>query len=95
METLKAIGQILVVILIVGAVVATMTHRWQSKFTSGNLAKAFFWFGLINGALALFTQYGFVYQVGTQNLFADPTFYLLLGITSMLGGVYLNTEKRS
>lgn len=95
METLKAIGQVLVVVLIVGAVVATMTHRWQSKFTSANLAKAFFWFGIICGVMALFTQYGFVYQVGTQNLFAEPTFFLLLAIVSMLGGVYLNTEKRA
>ncbi|MEK7636956.1 MAG: hypothetical protein AAB402_01010 [Patescibacteria group bacterium] len=95
METLKIIGQILVVVFIVGGVVMTMTHRWQSKFTQGNLAKAFFWFGLICGALAIFTQYGFVYQVGTQSLFAEPTFYFLLGMVSMLGGIYINTEKRA
>lgn len=93
METLKMIGQILVVVVIVGGVVATMSHGWQKKFSKGNLAKAFFWFGLVCGVLAIFTQYGFVYQVGTQNLFADPTFFLLLAIVGMLGGVYLNTEK--
>ncbi len=88
------IGVIIVVVVIVGGVLLTMSHRWQNKFTSANLAKAFFWFGLVCGVLAMFTQYGFVNQVGTQNLFADPTFYLLLGAVSMLGGVYLNTEKR-
>lgn len=93
METLKLIGQILVVVVIVGGVVVTMTHHWQSKFTKMNLAKAFFWFGLVCGVMAIFTQYGFVYQVGTQNLFADPTFFLLLASVGMLGGIYLNTEK--
>lgn len=95
METLKALLQVVVVIIIVGAIVATMGHRWQNKFTSANLAKVFFWFGVVCGTFALFTQYGFVYQVGTTNLFAEPTFYLLLGMVSMLGGIYLNTEKRS
>lgn len=94
METLQMIGTVIVVVVIVGGVLMTMSHRWQNKFTSAMLGKAFFWFGLICGVLAVFTQYGFVYQVGTQNLFADPTFYMLLGMTSMLGGIYLNTEKR-
>lgn len=57
------------------------------------LAKAFFWFGLAMGVLAFFTQYGFVYQVGTQQLFADPVFYLLLGMLSMLAGIFVNTNK--
>lgn len=95
METLKIVGQILVVVIIVGGVLMTMTHRWQSKFTSATLAKAFFWFAMVLGIMAVFTQYGFVYQVGTENLFADPTFYLLLAIVAMLGGVYLNTEKKA
>ncbi|MBI5467080.1 MAG: hypothetical protein HY975_02590 [Candidatus Kerfeldbacteria bacterium] len=63
------------------------------KLNTSVLAKAFFWFGLVCGVFAVFTQYGFVYQVGTQNLFADPTFYLLLGGVGMLGGIFLNTEK--
>ncbi len=88
------LGTVIVVVVIVGGVLTTMSHRWQSKFTSANLAKSFFWFGLILGVLAVFTQYGFVYQVGTQNLFADPTFYMLLGMLSMLGGIYINTEKK-
>jgi hypothetical protein len=93
METLKMIGQILVVVILVGGVVVTMTHHWQNKFTNKNLARTMFWFGLICGVLAVFTQYGFVYQVGTQSLFAEPTFYMLLGMLSILGGIYLNTEK--
>lgn len=63
------------------------------KFDTSVLAKAFFWFGLACGVLAFFTQYGFVYQVGTQQLFADPVFYLLLGSMSMLAGIFLNTDK--
>ncbi len=94
METLKTIIEVIVVVVIVGGVIATMSHRWQNKFTNAMLAKAFFWFALVNGVLAVFTQYGFVYQVGTQELFADPTFYLLLAIVAMLGGIYLNTEKK-
>lgn len=93
METLKTIGQILVVVILVGGFVVTMSTGWQKKFSKQVLAKAFFWFGLVCGVLAVFTQYGFVYQVGTQNLFAEPTFYLLLAMVAMLGGVYLNTEK--
>ncbi len=94
METLKIIGQIIVVVALVGGVVATMTHHWQSKFSSGNLARAFFWFGLVCAALAIFTQYGLAYQVGTDSLFAEPAFYLLLSMIGMLGGIYLNTEKK-
>ena len=94
METLKMLATIIVVVVLVGGVLMTMSHRWQSKFTNAMLAKAFFWFGLVCGVLAVFTQYGFVYQVGTQNLFADPTFYMLLGMVSMLGGIYINTEKK-
>ncbi len=94
METLKMIGQVVVVVLIVGAVLATMAHRWQSKFTSANLARVFFWFGLVCAAMAIFTQYSAVYQVGTPNLFGDAGFFLPLGMLSMLGGILLNTEKR-
>lgn len=68
-----------------------MAMMW--KLNTSVLGKAFFWFGLIMGVFAVFTQYGFVYQVGTQSLFAEPTFYLLIGILSMLGGIFLNTEK--
>lgn len=57
------------------------------------LAKVFFWFGLVCGVFGVFTQYGFSYQVGTQNLFADPVFYFLLGSLSMLGGIFLNTDR--
>ena len=86
--------EILVAIIIVAGVVFTMTHQWQKKFNNAVLAKSFYWFALINGVLAIFTQYGFVYQVGTQDIFAEPTFYFLLGMLSMLGGIYLNTERR-
>ena len=63
------------------------------KMGTGTLARAFFWFGLINGVFAVFTQYGLTYQVGSQSLFADPVFYLLLGGMSLLAGIFLNTEK--
>lgn len=93
METLKIVGQIIVVVALVGGLLVTMTHQWQKKFSKAILAKAFYWFGLVCSILAVFTQYGFVYQVGTQTLFAEPTFYFLLAMVSMLAGVYLNTEK--
>jgi hypothetical protein len=60
---------------------------------TGSLARAFFWFGLVCGLFAVFTQYGFTYQVGSQRLFADPVFYLLLGGMSMMAGIFVNTEK--
>ncbi|MBI2984375.1 MAG: hypothetical protein HYY50_02005 [Candidatus Kerfeldbacteria bacterium] len=63
------------------------------KYEVSSLAKAFFWFGLVNGVLAFWVQYGFVYQTGTQQLFGDPVFHLLLGSLSMLAGVFLNTER--
>ena len=64
------------------------------KLDSSALGKAFYWFGLANGIMAFFAQYGFVYQVGTQQLFADPVFHLLMGNLGILAGIYLNTEKR-
>lgn len=63
------------------------------KIGTASLARAFFWFGLVCGIFAVFTQYGFRYQVGSQALFADPVFYLLLGGVSMLGGIFMNTER--
>ena len=63
------------------------------KVGTAALARAFFWFGLVCGLFAVFTQYGFRYQVGNQSLFADPVFYLLLGGLSMLGGIFMNTER--
>lgn len=94
METLKIIGQVLVVVAIVGGAVVTMTHHWQNKYTPANLAKALYWFGLICGALGIFAQYGSAYQVGTQEVFGDANFFIYLGILSVLGGIYLNTEKK-
>lgn len=63
------------------------------KVSTSSLGRAFFWFGLVCGLFAVFTQYGLTYQVGSQTLFADPVFYLLLGGMSFLGGIYINTEK--
>lgn len=94
METLLTIAQVIIVLAIVGGAIATLSHRWQSKFSKANLAQVFFIFGLICGALAIFTQYGAAYQVGTQDIFADANFYLYLGILSTLGAVYLKSDKR-
>lgn len=63
------------------------------KFETSSLAKAFFWFGIANGLMAFWVQYGFVNQVGTQQLFGDPVFHLLLGLLSLMAGVFLNTER--
>lgn len=57
------------------------------------LSKAFFWFGLACGVFAIFTQYGVAYQVGTQKVFGDASFYLLTGALSMLAAIYLNTDS--
>ena len=94
MDTLIIIGQVVIVLAIVGGAIATLTPRWQSRFSQANLAKSFFWFGFVCGAFAIFAQYGDAYQVGTQDIFADASFYLYLGILSFLGGIYVNTEKR-
>ena len=94
METLLTIAQVIIVLAIVGGAIATMTHRWQNRFSQTHLATAFFAFGLVCGALAIFTQYGAAYQVGTQDIFADATFYLLLGMLSAICAVYLKADKR-
>jgi hypothetical protein len=94
METFLIIAQVVIVLAIVGGAIATMSHRWQSKFSRFTLAQVFFTFGLICGALAVFTQYGNAYQVGAQDVFADAGFYLLLGILSILGAIYLKSDKR-
>ena len=94
MDTLLIIAQVIIVLAIVGGGIATMSHRWQNRFSQATLAKAFFTFGLLCGAFAIFTQYGNAYQVGTQDVFADASFYLYLGILSTLAAVYLKSEKR-
>ncbi len=63
------------------------------KFDLAALGKAFFWFGLANGLIAFWVQYGFVYQTGTQQLFGDPVFHLLLAMVGMLAGIFVNTER--
>ncbi|MBI3572790.1 MAG: hypothetical protein HY092_01155 [Candidatus Kerfeldbacteria bacterium] len=63
------------------------------KFDTSILGKCFFWFGLVCGVLGIFTQYGVAYQVGTQRVFADATFYFLLGSLAMLAGIFLNTDQ--
>lgn len=45
--------------------------------------------------MAVVTQRGLINQTGLENLFADATFYLLLGALAMLGGIYLNTDRDS
>lgn len=45
--------------------------------------------------MAVVTQRGLINQTGLANLFADATFYLLLGGLAMLGGIYLNTDRDS
>ncbi len=65
------------------------------QFNKGMLAKVFFYFALYCGVMAVVTQRGLINQTGLGNLFADATFYLLLGSLSMLGGIYLNTDRDS
>ena len=64
---------------------------WKLDMTV--LAKVFFWFGIICAILAFFTQWGLIDQVSDLQLFADPVFYLLLGMWSMLAGILVNTDK--
>ena len=94
METLYLVMKFVGVIVLVGGFFATMNHRWQSKFSQGMLAKSFFWFGMACAVLAFFIQNSDPLQTGSQGQFAGPIFFLLLGILSMLGGVYVNTEKK-
>lgn len=88
------IAEVIIVLAIVGGAIATISHRWQSKFSPANLAKVFFSFGLVCGAFAIFSQYGDAYQVGTQDIFASADFYLFLGMLSVLSGIYMKSEKR-
>lgn len=94
METLKLIVTIIAVILIVGGAVATMTHKWEDKFTQANLAKAFFWFGLVCGVMAVMMQFNAANSTSSTLLFADSPFYFSLATVAILAGIYINTEKR-
>lgn len=94
METLLTITQVVIVLAIVGGAIATLSHRWQSKFSPAHLALVFFTFGLVCGVFAIFSQYSDAYQVGTLDNFANANFYLSLGILSVLSGIFLKTDKR-
>lgn len=65
------------------------------KFNKPMLSKVFFYFALYCGIMSVVTQRGLINQTGLENLFADATFYLLLGALSMLGGIYVNTDRDS
>lgn len=65
------------------------------KFNKSTLSKVFFYFAIYCGIMAVVTQRGLINQTGLANLFADATFYLLLGGLAMLGGIYLNTDRDS
>lgn len=65
------------------------------KFSKSMLSKVFFYFALFNGVMAIVTQRALINQTGLANLFADATFFLLLGALAMLGGIYLNTDHDS
>lgn len=65
------------------------------QFNKSMLAKVFFYFAIYCGVMAVVTQRGLINQTGLGNLFADATFYLLLGSLSMLGGIYVNTDRDS
>lgn len=80
-------------ILVAAAVLFVVMMHWKVTLNNMFLSRAFFVFGVVCGVFAITTQYGLVTQIGTQNLFADPVFYLLLGMLSMLAAVYWNTDK--
>ena len=63
------------------------------KFESSTLAKGFFWFGLANGLMAFWVQYGYINRLGNQQLFGDPVFHLLLAMVGLLAGIFINTER--
>lgn len=65
------------------------------KFNKSMLSKVFFYFAVYCGVMAVVTQRGLINQTGLGNLFADATFYLLLGGLAMLGGIYINTDHES
>lgn len=75
------------------AVLFVVFIHWKGLLTSMFLSRCFFIFGMVCAAFAIATQYGLTTQVGSQNLFADPIFYLLLGTMSLLSAVYWNTDK--
>lgn len=63
-------------------------------FSKEGLSRLFFYFGLVCGILGVLTQRGLLNQVDPNFLVADPVFFFLLGSLLMLGGIYLNTDKR-
>gem|GEM_PF-2426662 len=89
----SAFFQWVVAILIAAAIVFGAFMHWKGTLNNFFLSRGFFVFGLINAFFAIVTQYGLTSQLGVQNLFADPVFYLLLSITSMMAAVYWNTDK--
>lgn len=84
--------EIVLAVIIAAGVIVAVTSRYH-KFNNQAFGKAFFWFGIVCGIFGVSTQYGLTYQIGTQNLFGDSTFYFLLGMLSVLLAVYLNTDK--
>lgn len=82
-----------IAILVAAAVLFVAMIHWKATLNNLFLSRGFFAFGMICGVFAVATQYGLTTQIGTQNLFADPIFYLLLGMLSMLAAVYWNTDK--
>lgn len=87
---------VVILILAVIIAIALFYQMWQRgawHIDSFALSRVFFWFGLACGVMGVFTQYGFTYQVGTQNVFGDPSFFFLLGSLSMLAGIFVNTDR--
>jgi hypothetical protein len=82
-----------IAIILVLAIVFVVFQNWKSVLTGYFLSRLFFFFGVLCGLFGIFTQYGLTAQLGSETLFADPTFYILLGALSMLAGIYWNTDK--
>jgi hypothetical protein len=85
--------QWVIAILVAAAITFVVFLHWKGVMNNFFLSRAFFTFGMICGAFGIATQYGLTTQIGSLNLFADPVFYFLLGIVSMLAAVYWNTDK--
>ncbi len=93
MDGSNLVFELLFAVIIVTAIVVTMFMYHRQTTSRRFLSRAFFTFALLCGLFSFATQYGDVYQVGTQIQFGDPMFYVFMGILSMLGGIYVNTER--
>jgi hypothetical protein len=58
------------------------------NFTNATLSRCFFWFALVVGLFAVFTQ------MSGRITFASSYFYIQLGILAMLASLTLKHEQR-